>query len=184
MNNKTRALPELNLLKDLLLVDDQSPSGLKWKEHSKGRRKDLVAGSKTHNKNTGKTYWTVCIQQSSYMAHRIVYLLCTETDPIGKVIDHINGDGTFNSFKNLRLVTQQENSCNHKLYKNNTCNFAGVSFNKLSNKYTAYIYLDFKRIHLGYFISLDDAIIARQQAVKKYHMDEADTQALLPEDLK
>ena len=139
MNNKTRALPKLNLLQDLLLVDDQSPSGLRWKEHSKGRRKDLVAGSKTHNKNTGKTYWTVCIQQ---------------------------------------------NSCNHKLYKNNTCNFAGVSFNKLSNKYTAYINLNFKRIHLGYFISLDDAIIAQQQAVKKYHMDETDTQALLPEDLK
>ena len=184
MNNQTRALPELNLLKNLLLIDKQSPSGLRWKQYSKGKRKDLVAGSKTHNKHTGKTYWMVCIQQSSYMAHRIVYLICTEKDPVGKVIDHINGDSTFNSFENLRLVTQQENSCNHKLYKNNTCDFAGVSFNKSANKYVAYVYLNFKRIHLGYFDSLDDAIIARQQAVKKYHMDEDDQQLLMPEHLK
>jgi hypothetical protein len=184
MNNKTRLLPEFNLLKDLLLVDDQSPSGLKWKQYSKGRRKDLTAGSKTHNKRTGKTYWTVCIQQNSYMVHRIVYLMCTEKDPVGKVIDHINGDGTFNSFKNLRLVTQQENCFNHKLYKNNNCKFAGVSFNKLSKKYTAYIYLNFKRIHLGYFVSMEDAVIARQQAVDKYHMTQEDTQFLLPDDLK
>jgi len=184
MNNQTRPLPELNFLKDLLLVDVQSPSGLRWKYYSKGRRKDLIAGSKTHNKRTGKTYWTICIKQSVYMAHRIVYLMCTEKDPVGKVIDHINGDSTFNSFKNLRLVTQQENCFNHKLYKNNTCNFTGVSFNKRSNKYTAYIYLNFKRIHLGYFDFLEDAIVARQKAVNKYYMDEADTQMLLPDDLK
>ena len=181
MNSSTRVLPSLCFLKAMLFIDVTSPSGLRWRTYSKGKRKDLVAGSKTFNKRTHKTYWTVCIEGASYFAHRIVYYIQTGIDPVGSVIDHINGDGTCNQFSNLRLVTQRKNCLSHKLYSNNTSGICGVRFNEAASKYTAWIYIQRKQIHLGYFETFEEAIDARKEAERKR---DDDAQALLPDNLK
>ena len=53
--------------------------------------------------------------------------------------------------------------------KNKQSGVKWVSFNKLSNKWQSRIKINIKIIHLGYFIDLDDAVIARYEAEVKYN---------------
>lgn len=49
---------------------------------------------------------------------------------------------------------------------------AGVCWSKSNNKYKAYIKIDNKQHHLGYYDNLEDAIQARRQAEEKLKGDE------------
>lgn len=86
--------------------------------------------------------------------------------PKGKVVDHINRNPLDNRRMNLRVVTIQQNLRNQKR-PNNTSGQNGVSFNKLSNRWEAYITTDYKRRNLGLFDKLEDAIKARKTAEKE-----------------
>lgn len=55
-------------------------------------------------------------------------------------------------------------------HKNNTSGKTGVSWDKRSGKWQAYIRIHYKQINLGYYTSLDEAIKARQIAEDKYHL--------------
>jgi hypothetical protein len=86
-----------------------------------------------------------------------------------KTIDHINGNKLDNRIENLRICTQAENTRNRRMSVNNKSGFKGVSFNKNSNKWRAFIMIDRKQIHLGYF---DDVLLAAKaydEAAKLYH---------------
>lgn len=71
----------------------------------------------------------------------------------GKGIDHIDHNGLNNQRSNLRLCSQSENSMNTQKYANKSSSFKGVSFHKLSGKWRAYIMINGKETHLGYFTS-------------------------------
>ena len=62
---------------------------------------------------------------------------------------------------NLRWATTAENGQNQKLSKRNTSGSKGVSLNKNTQKWQAYIQIDGIPIHLGYFDNLEDAKQAR-----------------------
>lgn len=57
---------------------------------------------------------------------------------------------------------------NRVLLQTNTSGVTGVSFNKKSDKWEAYIGIDNKRIHLGKFNDFEDAVSARKEAEEKY----------------
>ena len=57
---------------------------------------------------------------------------------------------------------------NANLSKNNTSGYTGVTWHKLSQKWQSEIRVDGKKIYLGLFINLEDAIEARKQAEIKY----------------
>jgi hypothetical protein len=183
MNSKSKRLPKLNLLIELFSIDSASPSGLSWKTYSKGRRKDLCAGSKTFNKSTGKTYWQVYINKSAYYVHRIIYYLHTKKDPGKLIVDHINGDSTFNLIENLRAITQHENSINHKLYKSNKTKLTGICYSKAMTMYQAYVFRNGEQFHVGYFKTIDEAFKARLTYLSSLN-DEDDQRMLMPEELK
>ena len=44
--------------------------------------------------------------------HRIIWKMMTGVDPVGKVVDHINGNTLDNRWSNLRLVTSEQNRLN------------------------------------------------------------------------
>jgi len=112
-------------------------------------------------------YRVVGIDGSSYKLHRIAFLYMNgEMPPSG--VDHIDGDKENNSWSNLRLATQQENSRNKKIYKRNTSGVNGVSWCKRSEKWVASIRVSGKTKHIGYYSSLDDAAAQRGLAEKKY----------------
>ena len=53
--------------------------------------------------------------------------------------------------------------------KNNTSGYKGVSWDASRKKWTAYISVHNKRIFIGRYSSLDDAVEARRDAEEKYH---------------
>ena len=95
------------------------------------------------------------------LAHRVLFAMKHGYWP--KEIDHINGNRTDNTIKNLREVTRLQNSKNQKIPAKNTSGHIGVSWNKRDKRWTAYITVNKKRKALGNFINIDDAIACRIQ---------------------
>ena len=87
----------------------------------------------------------------------------------GQQIDHKDGDSLNNKKNNLRIANQAENCKNLSKYSSNTSGQTGVSFHKRINKWQSRIKVNKKDIHLGYFDNIDEAIIARKEAEKKYN---------------
>jgi HNH endonuclease len=79
-------------------------------------------------------------------------------------IDHINGDRSDNRWENLRDATHAENHRNMRISKRNTSGRVGVSWGKAQQQWQAYISMDGKLLHLGFFGSWDDASSAREAA--------------------
>ena len=111
----------------------------------------------------GHGYRVIAINGKIYYAHRLAFLFVTGAFPIDYV-DHLNHKRSDNRWINLRAVTRGENQKNKKLNKNNKSGFAGVSWKAADKRWVANINTNGKRIHLGLFTSLDDAIAARMKA--------------------
>lgn len=92
--------------------------------------------------------------------------------PKGTFVDHINGNKLDNRRENLRIVNQSINSFNrHKLNNNNTTGYTGISmwkneWSKRKAKYRVHIRVNYKYKTVGYFKTLEEAITARQEALK------------------
>ena len=80
----------------------------------------------------------------------------------GMVCDHRDGLRANNSRNNLREVTQQQN-------QHNQTRARGYYWNKARNKWQAYIKVNGKKIHLGYYDLEADARAAYLAAKAIYH---------------
>ncbi len=85
-----------------------------------------------------------------------------------KLIDHINGNPQDNRISNLREVNYSENNKNKAIGKNNSSGVMGVAWFKAGNKWKAYISVDGKKIHLGYFHKFSEAVDVRKLAEVAY----------------
>ena len=107
--------------------DATSPTGLRYKidnnqTGSLKRNSGDIAGHLSQGR------YVVKVNNTNRKAHRIVWFLMHNDDPIGFVIDHIDGNSLNNKIENLRKVTQECNSKNTKvLNKNNLTGYKGVS---------------------------------------------------------
>lgn len=103
--------------------------------------------------------------------HRIVWAMYYGYWPT-KSLDHIDGNRTNNVITNLREVTHQENSKNLRMPKNNTSGHMGVNWDKTRSKWKVRIQVNGKRIVIGRYINIEDAIAARQAAEIEYGFHE------------
>lgn len=112
---------------------------------------------------TDRNYVNSYSNKKLYILHRLIM-----DAPKDMVVDHINGNPLDNRKCNLRICTDAENHRNHKVSKSNTSGCTGVSFESYSQKWRAIIMYQGKKIELGSYKNLDDAVAARKEAEAKY----------------
>lgn len=155
-----------NELKKLLKYDKDTGIFTRISAHPKqpyliGKK----AGCEKVNKD-GKRYIHIIIKNQSYYAHRLAFLYVKGEFPKNEV-DHINGSGIDNSWKNLRDVTPLRNAKNRRLSINNKYGLSGLRLR--GGKWEVSIRPDKTYIHLGVFDNLLDAAAARKSAELKYN---------------
>lgn len=147
------------------LLDYNPETGLfTWKQYRGGT---AFAGSCAGRPNKSG-HIQIMVDGVRYMAHRLAWLYVNGSFPKNE-IDHINRIRSDNRIANLRPASNLENAQNRSRSSNNTSGRSDVTWNKKTKKWRARLTVGYKRMHLGYFESLDDAFSARAQAKMKYH---------------
>lgn len=90
-----------------------------------------------------------------------------EMPPKKHSIERIDVNGDYEP-SNCKWASVIEQSRNHRLQKNNSSGYKGISWDNESSKWVAYIGLNKKTIKLGRFLKKEDAIKARKEAETKY----------------
>jgi hypothetical protein len=85
----------------------------------------------------------------------------------GIQVDHIRHKTLDNRKCELRLCSNQQNSFNQKIRKNNTSGYKGVSFSSRDNKWRSYIVYNSKQIFLGHFNNKKNAAKAYNKKAKE-----------------
>ena len=167
----------LSYIKSILKIDPSSPSGLTWLPRDDDDSWNTKHANKLagyfHVDNRGYKSYKLTIRYNNkkhdIRCSRIIMILNNGFLTNGKVADHINNNAIDNSLKNIREATISENCRNSKLRKNNTSGIKGISWDKKRKKWEVKLYVNYKKIHIGYFLSLEDAKEAISQARKKFH---------------
>ena len=128
--------------------------------------------NKCENKKTNKhpLFYAGTNQYSDSNNTTLMHRLIMKA-PKGKVVDHINHDFCDNRKCNLRICSQRENLANSNQYYGNKSGVKGVckiTYPSGTQKWKAYIRVNYKFINLGFFDDIKDATKARQDAEEKY----------------
>lgn len=103
------------------------------------------------------------------LMHRVVMELngiCVN----GKEVDHINRDRLDNRFCNLHAVDKSFNQHNSGVRKDNTSGIRGINHSK--NGWVVRLQVKRARYCLGTFQSLEEAIVARDNALIRFNLKE------------
>ena len=103
--------------------------------------------------------------------HNLIMNYHTKSENKGMVVDHINHNTMDNRKANLRLITHSQNIMNSKLQGRSKSGRTGVSWSKRAQKWQAYITKNRKRINLGVYEEINDAIKVRERAEKELFGD-------------
>jgi hypothetical protein len=123
----------------------------------------MAAGSwQAHRLRDGSDIWYAVRRQYSDGKRRHVALHTFLTG--WSYVDHINSDGLDNRRSNLRPVNASLNSANRRISSRNTSGYKGVSFQRSSGWWHAYIKVNQRRRHLGYFDTAEAAAHAYDAA--------------------
>lgn len=133
-------------------------------KNRKGSSKKVgsIAGSVANN-----GYIELDIDARRYTVHRLAFLYVNGNFPIS-VVDHINGDKADNRWCNLIECSQGDNLQNiHKVKSTSTTGYTGVYTYK--DRFRAKINVNGKQIHIGEFVTAEDASIAYKNAKNIHH---------------
>ena len=122
---------------------------VKWAGKPVGSHKEGRAGKPSQTRIDGVLY----------LVHKLVWLYHRGYWP--EYIDHKNGDNYDNRIENLREASHLQNMANRNRYER------GVHRQK--GKYRARIGYGYKRIHLGYFQTKEEALAAYRKASVELH---------------
>ena len=101
-------------------------------------------------KKKHKTYIRISISGVKVYAHVLAIAYMQGSWPDGE-IDHINGDSEDNSYRNLRVVSHQENSRNVKLHRKSKSGYCGVNWHELTGKWRARVKVNGREYYVGLF---------------------------------
>jgi len=132
-------------LKQLVSYDPETGVFIRLKQTSPRIKVGQPSGWKD-----AQGYTNMTLHGRKWKAHRLAWLYMTGAFPIGE-IDHINRVKNDNRICNLRDVDRVTNELNKGIQLNNTSGFKGVSYQKQSGKWEAYICQNKKKKSLGLF---------------------------------
>lgn len=124
----------------------------------------IKPGDKAGTDN-GAGYLRVKVGGKQYMVHVIIYMMHNGSISEGFVIDHEDNNTLNNNIYNLIAKTSSGNNKNRR-FKNNATGYRGVY--NLNGGFSASIGHEGKRIHLGWYKTLQEAVEARKLAETKY----------------
>lgn len=154
-------------IRERLVIDETSPSGLRWNQFAAAQARGLPAG-----RMDKYGYWKVNLRvggkQKTFRAHRMVWFLSDGKWPSAE-IDHINGDKKDNRIVNLREASRSENAQNQAMRSSNTSGMKGVDFDRVKGKWRARIRFSGRHILLGRFTNIADAERAVMIARDRLH---------------
>jgi hypothetical protein len=104
-------------------------------------------------------YKVVSLNSKQHKIHRLVANAFIPNPNNKDCVDHINNDRGDNKVSNLRWVTNQENQFNSGLCVKNTSGYKGVNWH--NSKWRAQIRHNGKKIDIGHFDKIEDAVEAR-----------------------
>ena len=137
-----------------------------------GNVKIIRTGKIMKPAKSGHGYLSVILcndgDRSTKCIHKMVALSFIPNPDNKAIVDHISRDKLNNHISNLRYASSTENNQNRSIGFNNTSGIVGVSFHKASQKWTAQIFVNGLKKHLGSFDDKNDAITARQEAEMTY----------------
>lgn len=107
-------------------------------------------------------YISIYVNGKTYLEHRLIW--CYSYGYMPTELDHIDRVKTNNAILNLREVSRSENNLNKGLQSNNKTGCAGVYFHRHSGKYRAEIKRENKCTSLGYYNTLQEAVVVRLNA--------------------
>lgn len=108
-------------------------------------------------------YWQIMVNYKNHTRHRLVWIYHNGDIPEDKCIDHIDGNRANDDISNLRLANNAQNMINSDKPLS-TNKYRGVSYCKRTEKYEAYIGKNRKKIHLGRYETIEEALDARRKA--------------------
>jgi hypothetical protein len=112
-------------------------------------------------------YIQIKLNNELILSHRLIWIYMYGYLP--KYIDHINGQRDDNRIINIREVSNQQNSLNSKISKNNTSGIKGVYWDKSRNKWTVRLSIDGKCKFFKRFDDIDLAKLVIEEVRNKYH---------------
>ncbi len=151
-----------------LMINEDNPDDIKmWQTHCGSQKLKNPRWNQLKIKTELSGYKRIHITPKQYQLHRINYYAHNQgwnihDSSMDNFIDHEDIDCTNNNIENLRVVTHQENHFNTKA--------KGYTWCKQRQKWRAYIQVNGKKKHLGYFVLEKDAKNARSTAKEKLHI--------------
>lgn len=173
---KTLLLPSAGYLRVCLLYEKESGK-LFWKKRPRKHfvsQKEFLrwntrhAGKPAHSSRDKSGHARVTVDKTLFLTHRVIWKLMTGKEP-KHLIDHKDRNPENNRWKNLRQANDAQSVVNRRMFCNNTSGCTGVVFSKQHNQWRAGLYFECRRIELGLFDIFENAVAARQRAVKKFH---------------
>lgn len=162
MERRYKALPQTSTLWELFEYKPLTGE-LLWKKHLSSRAKQgSVAGC-----FTGRGAREVSINNTKYLAHRLIWAWVTGVDPTTAILDHKNRNPKDNRFWNLRLATQSQNMSN--VAHVNPTGYKGVQH--IRTRYVARLRIKGKVTYLGSFNTAAEAGAAYARAARRVHGD-------------
>ena len=111
------------------------------------------------------TWYVMRGNHPQVLMHRLIM-----DTPKGADTHHLNHNGLDNRRCNLEICSHQQNGFNQKR-QTGTSEHKGVSWYRRDEKWRAYIVLNNKQIHLGYYHDEIEAAKAYDTAAKKYYKE-------------